>query len=218
MKLQVFNQEGKEVETIEASKALFEVPMNKDFLHQVVTSQSANRRVVRAHAKDRAEVRGGGKKPWRQKGTGRARHGSIRSPIWKGGGVTHGPTKERNFSKKINKKAAAKALAMALSAKARDAEVVLLDRLLIASGKTKDASAVLKNLSRQKTLASLSEKTKMLLLPDGNAMEVRAFRNIDRMVVCSSAKVTAREILSHGMVIIPQFVIAALEKRVSVKF
>jgi len=217
MKLQVFNQEGKEIETIEAPKALFEVAMNKDLLHQVVTSLYANARVARAHTKDRAEVRGGGKKPWRQKGTGRARHGSIRSPIWRGGGITHGPTKERNFSKKINKKMAIRALAMALSAKARDTEIVLLDNLLIPSGKTKDASAVLKNLSRHKTLASLPKKTKMLLLPDGKIAETRAFRNIDRMTVYSPAKVTAREVLSHGMVIIPQIVVAALEKRVSAK-
>ncbi len=112
---------------------------------------------------------------------------------------------------------ATRALTMALSAKARDAEIVLLRNLLIPSGKTKDASAVLKNLSRQKTLASLPKTTKMLLLPDGKAAEARAFRNIDRMTVYSPAKVTAREVLSHGMVIIPQIVVAALEKRVSAK-
>src|SRR3990172_8334755 len=189
MKTDVYDNKAKKVGTVDLPDRIFGHSWNPDLVHQAVRTQTANRRANIAHAKDRGESRGGGKKPWRQKGTGRARHGSIRSPIWRGGGITHGPTKERNFSKKINKKMAIRALAMALSAKARDTEIVLLDNLQIPSGKTKDASAVLKNLSRHKTLASLPKKTKMLLLPDGKIAETRAFRNIDRMTVSSPAKV-----------------------------
>ena len=99
MEYPIYNQQAQQTGTVELSDSVFGLPMNRDLLYQVTTSQIANKRQVIAHAKGRSEVRGGGKKPWQQKGTGRARHGSIRSPIWKGGGVTHGPTKERNFEK-----------------------------------------------------------------------------------------------------------------------
>src|SRR5258708_25564753 len=97
MEFPVYNQEAQQIGTVELADGIFGLPLNQDLLYQVVTSQVANQRQVVAHTKGRGEVRGGGKKPWRQKGTGRARHGSIRSPIWRGGGVTHGPTKEANF-------------------------------------------------------------------------------------------------------------------------
>src|SRR3989338_7273411 len=104
MKYQVYNQEGEKVKEMDLNPAVFEVAMNNDLVHQAVVAQAANKRKPLAHTKDKGEVRGGGKKPWKQKGTGRARHGSSRSPLWIGGGVTFGPTNERNFSKKINKK------------------------------------------------------------------------------------------------------------------
>ena len=104
MKVPLYNQEGKESGQALLPKEIFDVKFNSDLVHQVAVSQAANRRRVIAHTKGRGDVRGGGKKPWRQKGTGRARHGSRRSPIWKGGGVTFGPTKERVFKKDIPKK------------------------------------------------------------------------------------------------------------------
>ena len=104
MKTAVYNLKGKKVSEIDLSDAVFSRSWNPDLVHQALLAQMGNRRRPLAHTKDRSEVSGGGKKPWKQKHTGRARHGSIRSPIWKGGGVTHGPTKEKIFEKKINKK------------------------------------------------------------------------------------------------------------------
>ncbi len=117
MNISVYNQEGKEVGSTVLPKEIFGLEVSPDLVHQVVLSQTSNRRVAVAHTKDRSDVRGGGRKPWRQKGTGRARHGSRRSPIWKGGVVTFGPNKQRNFKKKINKEMRKKALLMGLSAK-----------------------------------------------------------------------------------------------------
>src|SRR5262249_31682061 len=118
MKVAVYNQQGKESGDVTLPKEIFEVPMNADLVHQVFTSQSANKRQVSAHTKDRSDVRGGGKKPWRQKGTGRARAGSTRSPLWKGGGVTGGPTNEKVYAKAIPAKMRKKAVCMVLSEKA----------------------------------------------------------------------------------------------------
>ena len=120
VKIDVYNQEGKVVGDATLPKGIFEVKLNTDLVHQIAVSLSANNRQISAHTKNRGEVSGGGKKPWRQKGTGRARHGSIRSPLWKGGGVTHGPRVERVFEKDIPKKMRRKALFMVLSQKAKD--------------------------------------------------------------------------------------------------
>ncbi len=169
MKVKVYNQEGKEVEELELPDEIFGLKINKGLIHQAVVAQMANSRQVIAHAKDRSEVSGGGKKPWRQKGTGRARHGSIRSPIWKGGGVTFGPTKERNFSKKINKKMRRKALLMALSGKAKDKELILLDDLKISTPKTKELTKVIEGLNKIKkdvrrgTLIALNNKEENII-------------------------------------------------------
>jgi large subunit ribosomal protein L4 len=127
MKTAIFDKKGKEVKKVDLPADIFEVGYNADLVHDVMTSMMSNARSNTAHAKDRSDVRGGGIKPWRQKGTGRARHGSSRSPIWRSGGVTHGPTNERNYDKKINKKSAKKALAMVLSKKAKDEEIILIE-------------------------------------------------------------------------------------------
>src|SRR3954468_24273266 len=136
MEFPLYNQEAEKVGTIELADGIFGLAMNQDLLYQVITSQLANKRQVVAHAKGRGEVRGGGKKPWRQKGTGRARHGSIRSPIWVGGGVAHGPRNDKVFARSIPQKMRNKALAMALSKKLADGEVIFVESLDLSSPKT----------------------------------------------------------------------------------
>ena len=137
MKTVIYNLKGEEVGESDLPSEIFGFKkLNHDLMHQALVAQIANSRQVIAHTKTRKEVKGGGRKPWRQKGTGRARHGSIRSPLWKGGGVTFGPRKNKNFSKKINKKMKRKALFMALSSKVLDKEIVLVDKLVLRDAKT----------------------------------------------------------------------------------
>ena len=126
MKINLYNQKGEKVGKTDLPDEIFNVEINSDLLHQVIVSQMANKRQSSAHTKDRGDVSGGGKKPWRQKGTGRARHGSRRSPIWVGGGVTFGPKSEKNYKKTIPQKMKRKALFMALSSKVNDDELILL--------------------------------------------------------------------------------------------
>jgi large subunit ribosomal protein L4 len=151
MQIKVYNQEGKLGEGADFSDSLFgEKKFDQDLIHQVMVALLANKRRPTAHTKGRSERRGGGKKPWRQKGTGRARHGSIRSPIWRGGGVTFGPSNRTNFSKKVNKKERQLALAQVLSKKLRD------KRLKIFEGfdfkKTKDVAKLFKRLKLDSVL------------------------------------------------------------------
>src|SRR3989338_8555313 len=148
MDAQVYNQKGEAVGKIKIPESIFGVRWNSDLVHQVVTSMLSSKRKGTAHAKTRGEVRGGGKKPWKQKGTGRARHGSSRSPIWVGGGVTHGPRNEKNYFRKVNKKMKTKALLTVLSRKFRDGEVAFVDEISLKEPKTKLAIRTLVSLSK----------------------------------------------------------------------
>jgi len=158
MQTQIYNQKGESVKKMELPEEVFGLDWNADLVHQVVVSMTSNQRDNIAHTKNRGDVRGGGKKPWRQKGTGRARHGSNRSPIWKGGGVTFGPTNEKNWSKKINKKMKVKALLTVLSQKLRDGEVLFVDEFKFDAPKTKDAQVVLNKLSEIKGFENIVTK------------------------------------------------------------
>ncbi|OGZ35326.1 MAG: 50S ribosomal protein L4 [Candidatus Portnoybacteria bacterium RIFCSPLOWO2_01_FULL_43_11] len=221
MLVNIYNQQGKEIGKAELPSEIFDVKMNNDLVHQAVVTQMANKRQVLAHTKDRSEVRGGGKKPWRQKGTGRARHGSIRSPIWKGGGVTFGPTKERVFSKKINKKMKRKALFMALSSKVRDQEFVLLDKLELVEAKTKKMFEILRNIFR--VLASVRNKDKeslpkgrtpgvLIVLPASNVKIIRAARNIPKIKIIRADSLNVVDILSFKYLLMPQEAVGVIEK------
>ncbi len=197
MKAKVFDQGGKELTETLLPKEIFGLEMNEDLVHQVVRSQMGNRRPVLAHTKDRSEVRGGGKKPWRQKGTGRARHGSIRSPLWRHGGVTFGPTKERNFKKRIPKKMNRLALLMVLSAKAKNGLIVLLDSLKLATPKTKVASVLLSKLP-------LQEKKTLVVLPERDQNVILAVRNMAWAKTIQAKDLNALDLLSVKYLVMPK--------------
>ncbi len=195
MKVNIYNQKGEKTGQAELPKEIFDVKVVPDLLHQVVVSQMANRRQGTAHTKDRGEVRGGGKKPWRQKGTGRARAGSTRSPIWKGGGVTFGPTKDKVYKKIVPKKMKRAALFMALSEKARNNFLVLIDDLKIKEPKTKAVVGILKNLPCR-------GKTALIALPAMDKSFILATRNIPKTQTMQLKDLNALDILNFKYLVI----------------
>lgn len=179
MKVALYNQQAQKTGMIELPNSVFDLPWNADLVHQVLTSYAANRRRGTAHTKFRGEVRGGGRKPWIQKGTGRARHGSIRSPIWVGGGVAHGPRKEKIYKKKIPKKMASRALKIILSAKARANEVIVLESLQFAQPKTHFAAQMFENFSKIKEFGNIQKgRGVLVLLSRRDENLIRAIRNL----------------------------------------
>lgn len=214
MKAPLYNQQAENVGTIELPKKIFGQTWNPDLVHQVFVSEQAQKRPASASTKTRSEVRGGGRKPWRQKGTGRARHGSRRSPLWIGGGVTHGPHKERSYAKKINKKMRRKALFVALSQKLRDNEILFLEALSLGEAKTKKGVKVLTNLSTISGFEPLREKGQRLLvlLPRNEQVTKLALRNIKQVDLREARNVNTSELLSHHYLLIPQESVSVMEK------
>ncbi|MEX0933211.1 MAG: 50S ribosomal protein L4 [Candidatus Paceibacterota bacterium] len=207
MEITVYTTGGKKSGSTNLPKEIFGLPWNADLVHQVVTSEQSNKRAVIAHAKDRAEVRGGGIKPWRQKGTGRARHGSNRSPIWIGGGVTHGPRKEKNYTKKINKKMRSKALFTILSRKLADNEIIFIDSLSFNDGKTREANDVVLNLSKVKGFENMTKKqgSKALFTlteGEGKVKIKQGFENIASVAVGDVENLNALDALSYHYLVI----------------
>jgi large subunit ribosomal protein L4 len=201
----VYNLEGKDAGSIELADGVFAAKANDTLVHQVYLAIEANAREPWAHTKDRSEVRGGGKKPWKQKGTGRARHGSIRSPIWKGGGVTFGPTSDRNYKQKINRKMNRAAVKMCLSSKVLDEKFIVVEHFDI-TGKTKQAVDLLKALpGTGKSTLILSEKE--------NENLNFATRNIGRTDMQRVQDVNVVDLLHHQYVIISRDGVKALEER-----
>lgn len=197
MKVKVYNQNKEETGEIELPKEIFEIEINSDLIHQVVLAQQGNRRQGTAQAKMRGEVRGGGRKPWRQKGTGRARHGSTRSPLWRGGGVTFGPRANRNYKKKIPKKMGRKAMFMVLSAKAKDNLILVLDNLKFEKPKTKQMSEILNKLflKQGSGLIALSKMDKNLIL---------SIRNIPKTDSIQAKDLNALDLLSYKYLVISE--------------
>lgn len=207
MEIKIFNQKGEESGKIKVSKKVFGLDFNADLVHDVMVAQMANRRKTIAHTKERGDVRGGGKKPWAQKGTGRARHGSIRSPIWRTGGVTFGPRKEKSYKQKINKKVKIKALFMVLGSKLKDNEIFIVDKIDLKEAKTKHMSGFLNNLG-------ILGKTLILSLEKNvdNSTILLASRNIARVKLLPTEDLNVLDLLSAKYLILTKSGIAKLEK------
>ncbi|MFW5993622.1 MAG: 50S ribosomal protein L4 [Halanaerobiaceae bacterium] len=202
--LTVYNSSGSEVEKINLSKEIFEENINEHVVHEAVTAQLAAKRQGNASTKGRSEVRGGGRKPWRQKGTGRARHGSIRSPLWVGGGITFGP-KPRSYKKKINRKTKKLALRSVLTAKADAGELLIIDNLSFEKPKTKNAVEILKNLN-------LEDKKVLIVLPEKDKNAYLSIRNIANAKTMVLEAINVYDLLNNDMVVIPQPALDKLEE------
>ncbi|HEX9722121.1 MAG TPA: 50S ribosomal protein L4 [Candidatus Paceibacterota bacterium] len=205
MNIKTYDKEGKEAGTAELPENIFGVELNPDLVHQVMVAAEGNRRQVSAQVKGRGDVSGGGKKPWAQKHTGNARHGSIRSPIWVGGGVSHGPTAERNFTKKINKKMRKKALFMVLSEKARKDMLVLLEDLQLEGAKTKALQTLLGKLP-------CDSQNTLLALPDMRQDIIRAGNNLKNVRTMQARELNALDLLNSKYLVMPKSAIEVVEK------
>lgn len=200
--VKVYNIEGKEVGSLELNEAVFGVEINDHLVHMAVVQQLANKRQGTQSAKTRAEVSGGGRKPWRQKGTGHARQGSTRSPQWKGGGVVFAP-KPRDYSFKMNKKEKALAIKSALTSRVNEAKFFVLDDLSFDEIKTKKMKSVLTNLKLEKALVVLGEKNDNVQLSARNLPKVR-------MVVSNSINVY--DILKYDTLVLTKDAVAKIEE------
>lgn len=207
METQVYNQKGKAVGKLNVPENIFGLPWNADLVHQVVTAMQANARTPVAHTKFRSDVRGGGKKPWRQKGTGRARHGSSRSPIWKGGGITHGPRNEKSYEQKINKKMRIAALYTVLSEKLRKGQLIFVEELALKNIKTKDAVAVIKDLSTvsgfEKITGGKKRNTYLTVPAKGDTVK-KSFANIPTIEVDEVRNINPVDLLNYRYIIMTQ--------------
>lgn len=201
----IYNQTGKSAGKIKLPEGVFGLPWNADLVHEVVRLMNSNSRSAIANTKTRGEVRGGGKKPWQQKGTGRARHGSSRSPIWVGGGVTHGPRAEKNFDRKINKKARTKALYTILSRKFKEGEIMFLDTMNFAAPKASEAKNVLTALSQVKGFEKLATKKNnaaMFALDKRTDAVAKSFRNFGNVSIEEFRNINPVSILNHTYLIV----------------
>src|SRR3989344_6145230 len=201
----IYTKDGKEAGTIALPANIFSVPWNDALMHQVVPTMQANARNIIAHTKSRGEVRGGGKKPWQQKGTGRARHGSIRSPIWVGGGVTHGPRKEKSYERTVTKNMRAKALHTLLSQKYREGEVLFVDSIALTEPKTKIAIGTLNSLSGIKGFEYIFSKKNNAVAIDlstKNKKTERAFQNLGNVEVVEARNLDPLTLLQYKYLIL----------------
>lgn len=220
MESTIYNQTGKETGKITLPESIFGLPWNADLVHQVVVSMQSNKRTTVAHVKDRGAVRGGGKKPWRQKGTGRARHGSSRSPIWVGGGVTHGPSNEKVYARKINKSMRAKALSVVLSRKLKDKEVLFVDSLSFKAPKTKEAKGVLTALAGIKGFEYITKKKTNALfvaLPSKDVAIERSFSNFSALSVGELRNLNVLDVVNAKFLVIvnPEESLKMLQSKIS---
>lgn len=222
MKTKVYDHSGAEARTIDLPESIFGLTWNSDLVHQVFVGMQSNARANTAHTKDRSEVRGGGRKPWRQKGTGQARHGSRRSPIWSGGGVAFGPRNERNYDKKINTKMRRKALLVALSQKLRDGQVLFVDGFDGASGKTKDmqnAFAGFAKVSGFETLNTPKHNNAFMISPDISAELKSGTKNLHHVSLRAPENINVVDIMNHRYLVIanPEKMVEFLQTKLTNK-
>jgi len=219
MKSIIYTSEGTEKGEVTLPESVFGVSWNADLVHEVVTGMQANARESTAHTKDRSEKRGGGRKPWKQKGTGRARHGSRRSPIWTGGGVTFGPRSEKDYSVKINKKVKAKAFATVMSKKLADNEVIFVETLAMDTPKTKDVKSIIAALAKgsgNATLATKRKNTALVVLAERDLVIEKSFRNFGNIEVAQAKDINPVDLLTYKYVVVadPSAAIEIFETRV----
>ena len=220
MKADIYNTQGKKAGTIELPENIFNVPWNDSLMHQVVTAMESNARPRVAHTKTRGDVRGGGRKPWQQKGTGRARHGSIRSPIWRGGGVTHGPRREKSYTRAIPRNMRTKALCIALSRKLKDGEVMFVDSFGIRKPKTSAAKRALDSISRISGFEKISAKPRnaaLIAFPEKSEAAEKSFRNIGNVQAVEVRNLNPLSVLRNTYLIIenPDASVGIISKRIS---
>lgn len=201
----IYGPDGKKADAIALPPEAFGCSWNPDLVHQVVVAMRANAREPWAHTKDRGEVSGGGKKPWRQKGTGRARHGSTRSPIWRHGGVAHGPRNAKSFAQKVNRKMRVNALFSVLSKKYADGEVLFVSHLGITEPKTKRAREVLDALGTidgYKALATRRKNAAYIVLPAADAAVKKSFRNMSNTLVGTVGTMNPVDLLTYKYLVL----------------
>lgn len=218
----IFSMDGKKVGSIALPESIFGQPWRTDLVHQVTTAMQANLRQNRANTKDRAEVSGGGKKPWAQKGTGQARHSSTRSPLWRHGGVTFGPRSERDYSEKINKKMRIGALLSVLSKKAKDGEIILVDTFAFAAPKSSAAKSTIAALAKgasADTLATKKKNAALVALSTYNANTIKSFKNFGNVMTEELRNLNPVDVLAHKYLVIekPEAAFAALVARAKSK-
>lgn len=211
LKIKVYNQAVEPLKDLELPTKVFGVAANNELLHQAVVAQMANARQVLADTKGRAEVSGGGKKPWKQKGTGRARAGSSRSPIWIGGGVTFGPTSDRNFKKKINQKMKQKALFMVLSDKLATESLVVLENLDFSEYKTKKFNEILTKIEKN---VLNNERRNVLVVNEANEEKAKySGRNLQGVKIINAENINLLDLLNYKNLVITENVVKSLVDR-----
>jgi len=203
MKVPLRDITGKVIDETELRDEIFGIVPNEAVMHQASVRQLANARLASARTKTRGEVRGGGRKPWRQKGTGRARHGSIREPQWRGGGVVFGPQPGRNYRKAMPRKMRRLALRSALSVKARDGELILLDKLELPSPNTKQVFSALSGLT--------GDSSALILLPEGDTNVEKSVGNLPHAKTLRAQYLNLVDILGHDYLVVPIAAVKVIE-------
>ena len=206
-KATLYNMQGEKQKEVELPESVFGLELQPRLIQEVVIAHQANQRQVTAHTKDRGEVSGGGKKPWKQKGTGRARHGSIRSPLWVGGGIIFGPRNNRNFTKKVNKKVARKALKMVLSDRAAHGAIALIDSFSTTESKTKNYAKLIKAIGAEKS------KRILFITNEINRDMVRCVDNIPHATVMTASDLNAHAVIRTRSVVMEEGCVESLSGR-----